>query len=148
MELKSAVELAPDDVRRQLERIFASDMFRTSKRSSAFLEFVVDGALTGRGAELREKLIGVEVFQRHPGYDSNEDPVVRATAGEVRKRLAQYYQDPLHATEPRIELKPGSYVPEFRKPAAPSLEEPVFEPQPEIPAAPVPVRRRSLSTQW
>src|SRR5258708_36412447 len=83
-----------EEIRRQLELIFLSDMFRSSKRCPAFLEFVVERTLAGRGAELREKVIGVEVFQRHPGYDSNEDPVVRATAGDVRKRLAQYYQDP------------------------------------------------------
>lgn len=94
----------------------ASEVFRSSKRCRAFLEFVVERSLAGRTAELREKVIGVEVFQRSPGYDSNEDPVVRATAGDVRKRLAQYYQEASRSGELRIEMQPGSYVPEFRMP--------------------------------
>jgi hypothetical protein len=32
----------------------------------------------------------------------------------VRKRLAQYYDDSEHYSELRIELRPGSYIPEFR----------------------------------
>ena len=40
--------------------------------------------------------------------------MVRVTAGEVRKRLAQYYYDSEHQHELRIELRPGSYVPEFK----------------------------------
>ena len=106
------------EVRAQLASLLASEVFRTSKRCRAFLEFVVERCLDGRAAELREKLIGVEVFQRYPGYDSNDDPVVRATASDVRKRLAQYYQDPGRAAELRIEMQPGSYVPEFRVPSA------------------------------
>jgi hypothetical protein len=39
---------------------------------------------------------------------------VRVIAGEVRKRLAQYYYEPEHRGELRIELHPGSYVPEFK----------------------------------
>jgi len=42
---------------------------------------------------------------------------VRLCAGEVRKRLAQYYQSPAHGGELRIELNPGSYVPVFLLPA-------------------------------
>ncbi len=118
----------PDEVRHQLGLLTASEVFRTSKRCRGFLEFVVDRALAGRTAELRERVIGVEVFQRHPGYDSNEDPVVRATAGDVRKRLAQYYQEPSRMAELRIEMLPGSYVPEFRWPLAAPAPEPAIEP--------------------
>jgi hypothetical protein len=53
------------------------------------------------------------VFDRRPDYDTNEDPVVRTAAGEVRKRLAQYYCEIGHDQELRITLPPGSYVPEI-----------------------------------
>ena len=65
---------------------------------------------------MKERTLGVEVFGRQPNYDTNEDPIVRATAGEIRKRLAQYYQSPGHEGEIRIQLFPGSYVPEFEMP--------------------------------
>src|SRR5208282_5568191 len=48
-----------------------------------------------------------------PHYDTNQDPVVRSTAGEVRKRLAQYYLESGHRDEIRISLPPGSYNPEI-----------------------------------
>ena len=32
----------------------------------------------------------------------------------MRKRLAQYYYDAVHHQELRIELNPGSYIPEFK----------------------------------
>jgi hypothetical protein len=71
--------------------------------------------LDGTAADLKERTLGVEVFGRQPNYDTNEDPVVRATAAEIRKRIAQYYQNPEHYSELRIQLHPGSYVPEFEK---------------------------------
>lgn len=61
-------------------------------------------------------MLGVEVFGREPHYDTNLDPVVRTSAVEIRKRIAQYYHDAKHETEIRIDLPPGTYLPEFRHP--------------------------------
>ena len=38
------------------------------------------------------------------------------TATEIRKRIAQYYQEPGHETELRLSLPSGSYVPQFHWP--------------------------------
>lgn len=104
-------------IRQQLRRVLESPPFRTSKRYPAFLSHVVEKALQGNTEELKERALGIEVFHRDPLYDTSSDPVVRITAGEVRKRLAQYYADVGHGSEIRIELAPGSYVPEFYDPA-------------------------------
>src|SRR5437867_6516627 len=69
--------------------------------------------LDGEGERIKERTIGIEVFGRDPDYDTNLDPIVRMTAGEIRKRLAQYYVEADHERELRIELPSGSYVPEF-----------------------------------
>lgn len=98
----------------QLERILASPLFKQSKRYSPFLRYVVEKTLAGEADTLKERTLGVEIFGRAPDYDSSNDPVVRVTAGEVRRRIAQYYHDSEHDRELRIELSPGSYVPEFR----------------------------------
>lgn len=59
---------------------------------------------------LRERIIGIKVFGRAPDYDSGNDPIVRARAAEVRKRLAQHYMHSEGASEAfRIEIPPGSY---------------------------------------
>jgi hypothetical protein len=104
----------PAAVREQLERLVSHSLFVNSKRYPALLSYVVEQTLLGSASDLKERSIGIEVFGRSPSYDANADPVVRITAGEVRKRLSQYYYDATHAGELVIELPIGSYVPAFR----------------------------------
>jgi hypothetical protein len=104
-------------IRQQLERMLANPLFKYSKRYPNLLRYVVEQTLDGRTGELKERSLGVAVFGREPDYDTNVDPVVRATAGEIRKRIAQYYHEPGHATEVRIDLSPRSYIPEFEIPS-------------------------------
>lgn len=119
--------LDPLAIREQIERMIAHRLFNRSKRYSAFLRYVTEYALSASPEHLKERTLGIEVFGRKPDYDTNQDPVVRITAGDVRLRIAQYYHEPGHETEIRIELPAGSYVPEFRPPASGnSLGFPVF----------------------
>jgi len=97
----------------ELERILASRFFRISKRYPSFLRYIVEEALQNSDVELKERTIGIEVFGRSPTYDTASDPIVRVAAGEVRKRLAQYYQQPSCANELQIILPVGSYYPIF-----------------------------------
>ena len=106
-------------IRRQLKRLLAHPLFTNSKRYPVLLAYTVEQTLDGHASELKERTIGVEAFGRDPSYDVNLDPVVRTTAAEVRRRLAQYYYSAEHAGELVIELQAGSYVPIFREPAAP-----------------------------
>src|SRR5437870_3501683 len=80
--------------RAELHRILKSKSFQGSRRCCRFLEYSAEHVLRGiHPEELRERNMGVEVFQRAPDYDTSEDAIVRVTANEVRKRLAQYYQE-------------------------------------------------------
>jgi len=105
-------------VRSQLEQMLEHPLFRNSKRYPNLLRYLVEQALVGNEAELKERLLGMAVFHRAPDYDTNQDTVVRLTAGEVRKRIAQYYHQPEHSGQLQIDLLPGSYVPLFRRPAS------------------------------
>jgi hypothetical protein len=117
-ELPAGVSVPPDpaQVQAQLARLLASPHLRHSKRCQALLTYVVAAYLEGPLDRIKERDIGCEVFHRDPGYDTNEDSVVRTTALDIRKRLAQYYAEEGHEQELRISLPPGSYVPEFRTP--------------------------------
>lgn len=112
-------------VQEQLERVLANPLFTGSKRYPGMLRYVVEQALDNPGGELKERTIGIEVFGREPSYDTNHDPVVRTSGVEIRKRLMQYYQDPAHVNELRIELVPGSYVPRFHGAPAAVTAEPI-----------------------
>jgi len=103
-------------VRDTLRSILDSPHFSKSKRYPAFLEYVVISTLEGNDAVLKESVLATEVFSRSFDYDSANDSVVRVAAGEVRKRLAQYFNEHPEASV-RIDLPIGSYTPEFRFPA-------------------------------
>ena len=126
-------------IRHELRLVLESPAFRGSRRCCRFLEYSVQHVLDGNlHEELRERNIGIEVFQRPPDYDTAEDAIVRVTANEVRKRLAQFYQDAPPGCDPVISLPPGSYAAAFRwKPSPPGIA------IPEIPVAVAPPSRRN-----
>jgi TolB-like protein/Tfp pilus assembly protein PilF len=101
-------------IRAQLQRILGSPPFLNARRPSEFLRFIVESTLSGQGNQIKEYLIGVEVFRRPPGYDPKADPVVRIEAGRLRKKLAEYYSRSGADDRIVIELPKGGYVPVFR----------------------------------
>ncbi len=134
-------EAEREAVRQQLGRVLASELFANSKRYPSFLKYIVEETLAERGSSLKERTVGVEVFGRDPSYDTNLDPVVRTSAAQVRHRLAQYYEEPRREGEIRIELLPGSYVPQFRRPTGEPASAPDAQAQATV-AVPVLPRRR------
>jgi hypothetical protein len=100
-------------VRRQMNRLLETSHFRNSRRYPVLFRYIVEETLEGRGEFLKERLLGVHVFDRPVDYDTAADPIVRVTIAEIRKRIAQYYHNKAHSSEMRIELLPGRYVPEF-----------------------------------
>src|ERR1700730_19201209 len=100
-------------IRNEVESVIASDAFTGSKRCQDFLRLVIDHTLAGDLDELRERMIGVEMFHRPADYDTANDAVVRVRATEVRKRLAQYYRENKVAPAVRVDLPPGSYASAF-----------------------------------
>jgi len=120
-------------IRDELARILKSRHFSNSRRYPALLSYIVDKTLAGRTEELKERVLGVEVFHRRSNYDSDIDTVVRVAAGEVRRRLAQIYHesDGEHAIE--ISLPIGSYVPEFHRNTAPEALVSFLPAEPELP---------------
>jgi len=102
-----------EGVRDQLEKILSSEGFSRNERLSAFLRFVVEQELSGGGDQLKESVIGVEVFGRQPGYDPRQDSVVRTEAAKLRARLAKYYESVRGPVV--IELPKGTYRPVFRE---------------------------------
>jgi hypothetical protein len=133
------------EVQETLRLILESHPFRTSKQCQDLLRYIVNHSLNGDDASLKERIIGAEVFLRKPSYDTNQDPVVRVRAADVRKRLAQYYQSPEAGKSTlHIELQPGSYRAHFRYDRPAQGEHSVnslvtVSPEPEQPSAVLPV---------
>jgi serine/threonine-protein kinase len=98
----------------QLDRILSSKAFRQADRLKRFLTFTVNETLAGRGEQLKEFVIGVEVFGKGPSFDPRNDPIVRVQARRLRAQLARYYHDEGHTDETLIELPKGGYTPVFK----------------------------------
>lgn len=111
-------EPTSEAIRHELDRLLESPYFNHSRRFPIFLRFVVEHALAGDIDNIKERTLGIEIFGKDAGYDTAADPIVRVTAAEIRKRVAQYYQDPAHRDELRITLPSGSYVPQFHWPSS------------------------------
>jgi hypothetical protein len=109
-------EAEKTSIREQLARLLENPFFSHSKRFPTFLRYVTEETLAGREDDIKERTLGIEIFGRDPDYDTASDPIVRVTAAEIRKRVAQYYQDPAHVNEMRIALPSGSYIPKFHWP--------------------------------
>jgi Tol biopolymer transport system component len=103
----------PQRVRAQLERILSSTEFSGADRARRFLRLVVERALEGSAAQIKEATIAVEAFERDPAFDSKADPIVRVEAGRLRDRLKAYYEGEGEADSVLIELPKGRYVPQF-----------------------------------
>lgn len=132
-------------IRQQLERVLASPHFNHSKRYPAFLRYIVEEAIAGRSEEIKERTIGAQVFGRPADYETNTDPIVRVTAGAIRRRLSQYYLEPCHEHEVHIELPAGTYVPIF------SIPEPLpaLQTVPKLPLEqPAGTTRRLVRKMW
>ncbi len=102
-----------DQVRAALDRVLAAPEFVNATRLSRFLRFAVEKSLAGGGAELKEYLLGVEVFDRGQDFDPRLDPIVRVEAGRLRGKLQEYYEGGGQGDPVRIVFRKGSYAPSF-----------------------------------
>jgi tetratricopeptide (TPR) repeat protein len=107
--------IPPQEVEAELQRIVSSPTFRRSPRHCRFLTFIVKQTLSGQAETIKEYLIGLEVFERRSDYDPGIDPIVRAEARRLRSRLVDYYQTAGKLDQVRIDLRKGTYVPEFHR---------------------------------
>jgi len=105
--------LPEEQVRAALDRVLAAPEFVNAARLSRFLRFAVEKSLAGAGAELKEYLLGVEVFDRGQDFDPRMDPIVRVEARRLRAKLEEYYKGGGQSDPVRIVFRKGSYAPSF-----------------------------------
>ena len=105
--------LSQADIQQYVARITASSGFSNSERLCELLRYTVMEALGGRSASLKESVLGVTVFGRRPGYDSDANSIVRVEFARLRKKLEQYYGGEGAHERWRILFPKGSYAPEF-----------------------------------
>ncbi|MBX9824664.1 MAG: hypothetical protein K2Y27_06675 [Xanthobacteraceae bacterium] len=119
---------SPDEIRAALDHMLLSDVFSRSPQLGAFLRFVTEAVLHGKGDRIKAYTIGVEVLRRDTSFDPQVDPIVRVEATRLRRAIERYYAGPGQDDTIIIDLPRGCYVPTFRhrefaEPAAPLIGE-------------------------
>ena len=112
---KAALDKSEKAIRQELERILTSATFQQVERLKRFITFIVGEAVAGRGEELKEYVVGVQVFGKETSFDPRTDPIVRVQARRLRARLSRYYHDEGQQDEIIIELPKGGYAPVFKR---------------------------------
>ncbi len=111
---RAAVPKADPSPQEQLDRILRSETFQHADRLKRFLTFIVTEAIAGRQADLKEYVIGVQVFLKKDTFDPRTDPIVRVQARRLRAKLVRYYREESQTDAITIELPKGGYVPVFK----------------------------------
>jgi TolB-like protein len=112
-----------DAVRAHVSSILSSTGFANAERMSRFLQYTVEMKLRGEEGQIKEFLLGREVFDRGADYDPRLDPIVRVEARRLRQRLAEYYEGAGRTTPLRIGFPKGSYAPVIQVASAPAPRE-------------------------
>jgi TolB-like protein len=107
------VDVDSSAIREQLDRILGSELFAAAGRHSRLLRYVVERTLAGEGEQLKEYVLGTEVFDRASSYDPRTDSIVRVEARRLRSRLEDYYRGAGSKDPVLIAIPRGSYVPQF-----------------------------------
>ncbi len=111
----AATKIGEKAIRHQLTRILASKTFHQVDRLKRFIDFIVLEAAAGRGGDLKEYVIGVQVFGKESSFDPRTDPIVRVQARRLRARLVRYYREEGQNDEVIVDLPKGGYAPVFRR---------------------------------
>ena len=113
-EFGSGAEIPVQAIRSHLEIILSSKGFVHRERLKLFLRFTVEEAVNGRGEQLNEYLVGVEVFGKGESFDPRTNPIVRVEAHRLRLKLQEYYQEQGAGDPLVLEFPKGSYKPVWR----------------------------------
>jgi len=102
-----------DDIEAELARVLASPDFQKNQGASRFLKFVVAETLDGRGDRLKAFTIATQALEREDTFDSQNNSAVRVQALRLRQLLQAWYDGPGANSPVRIEIKTGTYKPNF-----------------------------------
>jgi len=114
--------ISADTVQAQVEKVLASPGFATSERHSKLLRYLVSISLAGRSAEIKEYVLGVELFGRGQAFDPQTDAIVRTEMSRLRAKLKAYYSADGRDDSLIIDLPTRSYAPVFKPREAPVTE--------------------------
>ncbi|HLW75864.1 MAG TPA: tetratricopeptide repeat protein [Bryobacteraceae bacterium] len=111
---ESAAGGAARDLRAYFERVFDHPTFAVSTRRGRLLRYLIEQELAGKGDQITEYAIGLDVLGKPASFDTRIDSSVRAEMSRLRRVLADYYDGAGRADPWRIEFPNRGYAPAFK----------------------------------
>ncbi|NOY77160.1 MAG: hypothetical protein GXO76_04755 [Calditrichaeota bacterium] len=96
-----------------LKEILSSKEFVSSHNNQKLLKFLVEMSI--KNATPSEYDIAMDVFDKGPDFNPNEDAIVRVSIHNLRKKLEEYYLHEGKHVKTRIEIPKGSYEVVFKR---------------------------------
>ena len=120
-------------VREALEGAIRSTAFSSSPKLCAFLTYIVEEELAGRGRAIKGKSIATDVYLRQLDEAGSAQNLVRVEARRLRRGIEEYYAEEGRSDPVRIRLASGSYRPRFDTVSESDVspETPEASPEPE-----------------
>jgi hypothetical protein len=112
---KDALAVPPDPRQELVTRVASSGTFEKSPRLRAFFLHVCRCALDNQPEAASEQQIGIHVFGRPPGYNPNEDNIVRSQARMLRLKLEHHFAHEGKEEAVVITIPKGRYLPAFER---------------------------------
>ena len=100
--------------RQLVRRVSSSSALKNSPRLLQLFHYLCEHALTAPAEPISEQQIGVEIFGRELGYNSEGDTIVRTQVSTLRKKLHQYFLSEGSQEPITVEIPIGSYLPVFQ----------------------------------
>lgn len=126
------IELTEELRRQVLAEVLASETLKHSDQLRKILQFICEAAIEGRGADVTESVIAIDVLKRLPSYSPADDATVRSRIYALRKKLAYYYETENPSAPICIEIPKGGYVPRFYLRAQSSAPKKAFYERPRL----------------
>ena len=96
-----------------VRRVASSTTFEKSPRLQAFFLHVCRCALDNKPEAATEQQVGICVYDRPPGYNPNEDNIVRSQARLLRLKLEHHFANEGKGESVVITIPKGRYLPVF-----------------------------------
>ena len=96
-----------------VHRVASSSTFERSPRLRAFFLHVCRCALDNKPEGATEQQVGICVYDRPPGYNPNEDNIVRSQARLLRLKLEHHFANEGKDEAIVITIPKGRYLPAF-----------------------------------
>ena len=116
----------------QIQRILQSRAFRTSEVQRNLLSYLAEKSISGSADNLKEYVVGLDVFGKPASYDPRQESTVRMHVARLRQKLAEYYRSEGVDDPVFVDLPKGGFKVTFEPRAEPKKEEPA----PELVVAP------------